>query len=147
MMDAVKKCSDIFHFSAKKKTLLKENVSKTMPEDKRTTLLDVCRTRWIQRVDGLERIEELIEPIILTLDMISENFDGSYGRDARSDAQGVYWTFKSFQFAVYLIIVRHIIAYTLPLTYELQQKCLDVLQVYSAVDTVLNSLMECRNKC
>lgn len=63
-----------------------------MPEDKRSTLLDVCRTRWLQRIDGLLRVQEMIVPILNTLDLISNNHDGSYGREARSDAQGVFWT-------------------------------------------------------
>ena len=55
MMDSVRKCSEMFHFSSKKKDL--------MPEDQNTTLLDVCKTRWLQRIDALERFEEIIEPI------------------------------------------------------------------------------------
>ena len=146
MMDSVKKCSDIFHFSPKKTELLRSIIADEMPEDMRSTLLDPCRTRWLQRIDGLERVEELISPILRTLDMISSNHNGSYGKDARSDAQGVYWTLKSFHFAVHLFVVRNIMAYTLPLTYELQKKNLDVLKVYQAVDNVIQSLQDCRDR-
>ena len=60
-----------------------------MPEDQRTTLLDVCKTRWLQRIDGLERVQELMGPILQTLDMIANNHDGSYNnKEGRSDAQG-----------------------------------------------------------
>ena len=86
----------------------------------------------------------MIEPILRTLDMIASNFDGSYGRQARSDAQGVFWTMKSFQFPLHMIIVRNIISYTLPLTYELQKKRLDVVKAYQAVDNVVEALEDCR---
>ena len=78
--------------------------------------------------------------------MISNNYDGSFNKDARNDAQGIYWTFKSFHFIVHLIIVRFVMSYTLPLTYELQEKQLDVVKVYKAVDTVIQSLKECREQ-
>ena len=134
----------MFHFSSKKKELLKSEIKELMPEDQRTTLLDVCRTRWLQRIDALERVEEMIEPILSTLDKISTNYDCSYSRDARRDAQGVFWTFKSFEFACHLIIVRHVISYTLSLTYELQQTKEDVVKVYEAFDNVIAALRSCR---
>ena len=37
-------------------------------------------------------------------------------------------------------------SYTLPLTFELQQERLDVVKVYQAVDTVIESLQECRGR-
>ena len=90
MMDAIRKASEIFHFSTKKKELLRETIRELMPEDRRSTLLNVCRTRWLQRIDGLHRVQEMIDPILTTLDLISTNHDESYSREARSDAQGVY---------------------------------------------------------
>ena len=74
------------------------------------------------RVDGLQRAQEMMKVILETLDMISDNHDGSYSKDARNDAQGVYWTFKQFPLAIHLVIVRHIISYTHSLTYECQQR-------------------------
>ncbi|XP_066916952.1 52 kDa repressor of the inhibitor of the protein kinase-like [Clytia hemisphaerica] len=118
-----------------------------MPEDQRETLLDVCKTRWLQRVDGLERVEELMSAILETLDMIANNHDRSYtNKDGRADARGLYWTFRSFSFMIHLIIVRNVLSYTLSLTYELQKKQLDVGKVYEAVDNVIDSLQECRDK-
>ena len=87
----------------------------------------------------------MMTPILATLDLIATNHDGSYNsKDARSDAKGLYWTFRFF-FIIHLVIVRYVMSHTLPLTYKLQQKQLDVVKVYQAVDTVIKSLQECRN--
>lgn len=112
----------------------------------RSTLLDVCRTRWLYQMDGLERVQSTAVPILMTLDSISSNYDGSYSHEAQSDAQGVYWTMKSFPFIVHLVIVRNILAYLWPLSIELQAKRIDVVAVYEAVDTVTDCLSECRNE-
>ena len=85
-----------------------------------------------------------MEPILATLDLIADNHDGSYNKEARSIAQGIYWTFRSFQFIIHLIIVRYVMSYTLSLTHELQKKKLDVVKVYKAVDNVVGTLKKCR---
>ncbi|XP_066913181.1 52 kDa repressor of the inhibitor of the protein kinase-like [Clytia hemisphaerica] len=144
MMDSIRKCSEVFHFSPKKTELLKEKIQELMPEDQRDTLIDVCKTRWLRRIDGLERVHEMMVPILETLDLIAGNHDGSYNKEARSIAQGIYWTFKSFHFILHLIVVRYVMSYTHSLTHELQNKKLDVVKVYKAVDTVLGTLKNCR---
>ena len=143
MMDIVKKCSDIFHFSPKKQGLLRNHVNDEMEGEKRDTLLDVCRTRWIMRLDGMERFQEMIKPILLALEDISNNFDGTYKSDARSDASGVLSRVCSFDFLINMVVVRNILGYVQPLTYELQKKTLDISSVYDAVDNVIAALGDC----
>ena len=79
--------------------------------------------------------------------MIANNHDGSYNnKEGRSDAQGLYWTFRSFCFMIHLVFVRFVMYYTLPITKEFQKKQLDVVKVYNAVDVVIKSLQECRDQ-
>ena len=73
MMDYIKKCTDIFQFSPKKQLKLSENFLDVHPTEMRTKLKDVYRTRWPKRLDGFDRIWELYEPILVTLDHIGSN--------------------------------------------------------------------------
>ena len=144
MMDTISKLSQVFHYSPKKLALLRKQIEELIKgKEKRTTLLDICRTRWCARFDALERIQELIEPILVTLNLIAENHDGSYNAEARQDANGLYSHIKTFSFGVHFIIVRQVLSYMVPLTFELQKVQLDVLEVYKAVDTVTKSLADC----
>lgn len=43
-----------FEYSPKKEALLVQKLKDVCPESRRHKLLDVCRTRWIQCIDGLE---------------------------------------------------------------------------------------------
>lgn len=88
IMNAISKLSQTFHFSPEKQEQLYENVKETMPDESRKIFLDVSRTRWVQRLDALERIQDLIKPILITLNVIAENHDGSYKKEARQDANG-----------------------------------------------------------
>ena len=144
MMDSVKKGSDIFHFSGKKQLVQEKCIHKEIPSETRDTLLDVCRTRWILRLDGMQRFEELLGAISAALDIISN--DNTYNKDARSDASGLLHRIFTFDFIINLVIVRHTLAHIQPLTYELQQVKLDISAVYDAVDTCLNTLKRVREQ-
>ena len=145
MMDCIKKCTDIFHFSPKKQLKLSENFLDVHPAEMHTKLKDVCRTRWLERLDGFDRIWELYEPILVTLDHIGSNIDGTYQRSASVDANGVFSYMSSFEFLITLHIVRNCLAYVYPLTYELQQKKIDIISIYRSFENVISTLMYVRD--
>jgi len=78
-----------------------------MPAANHFVLVNVCRTRWIERVDGMDRIVALLHPVVATLEDISKNRNapshGSWNQNSRNDA---------FSFIVTLVIVRHILDLT-----------------------------------
>lgn len=144
MLDSIKKTSDIFKHSAKKEFLFGRTISEELPTETRRKLMDVCRTRWILRLDGMQRFQEFLSPIITTLDRINKNWDKSYERDAKIIAGGLKTNIEKFDFIIALVIVRHVLAYIQPLTYELQQVKLDIGAVYEAVDNNLTTLKKVR---
>ena len=94
MLDIVRKCSHIFEFSPRKQGLLQLHITADIEEPElRTKLLNVCGTRWLLQLDGLERTQEMYLPIINTMEDIKENCDGSYQYNARTDANGVFNVF------------------------------------------------------
>ena len=146
MMDSVRKCSQIFEFSSKKQDLLEQQIKSDVQanSEHRSKLLNVYRTRWLARLDGLERIQQMFVPITNTLELIKDNHDGSYDANARADANGLQTTFLGFAFIANLIIVRNILAYITPLTCELQKVKIDISSVYGAVDNVMDTLSSLR---
>ena len=47
-----------------------------LPAANHFVLVNVCRTRWIERIDGMDRIVELLHPVVATLEDISMNRNG-----------------------------------------------------------------------
>ena len=43
--------------------MLEKNITELCPESKKTRLKDVCRTRWLERIIGLDQFEELFVSI------------------------------------------------------------------------------------
>ena len=59
-------------------------------------LLDVCKTHWIQRIDGLEVFLELYEAIVGTLETIKPNAERSWNADSTKKAVSHYHAIANF---------------------------------------------------
>ena len=86
-----KHVNEVSHFIRISQTLnmpfeenIKEHSSDT--ESRKATLVDVCRTRWVERVEGLDTFQEIFVPLFHALhDMAyarGENFNPSRARDS-----------------------------------------------------------------
>lgn len=68
MMRTVRKLSEFFSNSPKRQHHLVEKIKELLPTSNHRILIDVCRTRWIARLDGLDRVVELLFPVLATLE-------------------------------------------------------------------------------
>ena len=108
MMSDVKAVSDYFNSSPKRADYLKTNIVQIFPKDKHMKLIDLCRTRWIERLVALDRFQELYEAIMITLENIYKNIgDGESGwnEDSKKDASALFHTCSDFGFIITLVIV------------------------------------------
>ena len=56
--------------------IIKEN----FPEVTRKMLLDVCRTRWLEHIDGADLFEDLFLAVLMALEEIFFNLEGNYNK-------------------------------------------------------------------
>ena len=56
---------------------------------KQTKLLDVCHTRWVQCLDGLDCFEEMIGSIAKALSIMDRNEDGKWNSDTHMPLQEI----------------------------------------------------------
>ena len=96
MMGTVRKLSEFFSNSPKRQHHLVEKIKELLPTSNHRILIDVCRTRWIARLDGLDRVVELLFPVLATLEDIALNKDGdgivgagNWNSKSRDDAQAL----------------------------------------------------------
>lgn len=140
MMGAVKTVADFFNNSPKRQGLLEELIKELMPQQKHITLVDVCRTRWVLRIDGLIRFEEIFEPMMKALETIKLNEDRSWNHDSCKDASGIFAACSSFEFIIALVIVRNCLAYTRGATVKLQRLNMDAMKAYQEIDEIKREL-------
>ena len=81
VMDAIKAISYFFNLSPKRQEHLEKVIKENFPEVARKKLLDVCRTRWLERIDGVDLFEDLFLAILMTLEEIFFNLEDKYNKD------------------------------------------------------------------
>ena len=144
MMGIVRKLSEFFSNSPKRQDHLIKKMQELLPHNNHPVLIDVCRTRGIARIDGLDRIVELLVPVTSTLEDISLNREGEQGRSnwnqtSRNDAQALL---NALTFQSIITIVRHILDLTSPLTVKLQRKEMDLLKAKDEIANLESALHE-----
>jgi hypothetical protein len=123
MMDNVRCISDFFNNSPKQVIMLERKIKELIPTAGQQKLLNVCRTRWVARINGLTIFQECYIAIISALQEIS--LDKSYEQDVRYRAAGMKTAIENFGFVVSLVVVTSCLQCTKPLTLQLQSTSLD----------------------
>ena len=142
VLTQVKELSYFVNNSQNRQIAFEKNVLEYSPDSKKKKLKDVCRTRWVERVDGMDVFEELFVPIFFTLKEMSLNLERKYNPNTSSQATSFSALISSFQFIVALVITRNILDMTLPVTQLLHAKNNDILDGVE----LIQALMTARNQ-
>ena len=111
MMSVVRTLSSFFSGPPKRQQHLKEKVKSLLPASKHEILINVCETRWIAGLDGLDRIVELLLPVVCTIEDIAHNRkggdeapdSGDWNQSSKTAAKKVLPSI-TFEFVVTLVI-------------------------------------------
>jgi hypothetical protein len=142
MMDDIRSVSNFFNDSPKRTLILKAKINEVIPTAKRQKLLNVCRTRWIARIDGLRIFRNCYAAILAALEVI--NNDRSNEPDVRLRAGGMRKAVKKFEFIVCLVLVERCLKCTKPLTLQLQSASLDAGKAREKVSLLYLTIDELR---
>ncbi len=136
MMDTLEAVNLFFSNSPKRQYLLEQKLKEECPETTHVRLTDICKTRWVQRLDALEVFLDLLPAILATLEEVGRNANRSWSGEASVKANGLYHQFSTFQFLVTLVITRRALSYTKGITVKLQERAMDVKSAYDNVTEV-----------
>ena len=75
LMTNIKEISYFFNLSVPRKNCLEDKILLYCPESLKHKLKDVCRTRWVERIEGMDVFEELFVPVYYSLLVMKENND------------------------------------------------------------------------
>ncbi|XP_057296257.1 52 kDa repressor of the inhibitor of the protein kinase-like [Hydractinia symbiolongicarpus] len=64
VLDNIKEISYFFNFSQVREDMFVKNIELYAPDSLKNKLKDVCRTRWIERVEGMDTFQELYVPLV-----------------------------------------------------------------------------------
>ncbi|KAL7287152.1 hypothetical protein TKK_0018586 [Trichogramma kaykai] len=92
----------------------------------------MCETRWIENHNGLLKFKELLKPIVLALDDLSEDDNAETLSNARAFLRAII----NGEFVIILLFVCKIFSYTLPLCKILQSPLCDLKAAIDHVERI-----------
>ena len=110
IMDTIKHLSYFFNLSPKRQGALEKHVMTDYPEAKRTKLIDVCRTRWVARIDGMEVFQDLMPAVVASLGELTFNKEKTYNRETSATASSYLKATTCFQSIVCLVVSRQLLS-------------------------------------
>ena len=144
MMDNVRIISDFFKNSPKRQSLLESKVKEFLPASSHKTLINVCRTRWVARIDGLDRFEEMYVAVSSALSEMRDNLDGSWNAETSVTALGLAAITRDFQFIIALVIARNCLDYSRPATVKLQESQADMAKMFTEISLLTDMIADVR---
>ena len=84
---------------------LKDKILLYCPESLKHKLKDVCRTRWVERIEGMDVFEELFVPVYYSLLVMKENNDTvHYNNETSAKAESLFKLVDDFEFIVTVVV-------------------------------------------
>ncbi len=107
-------------------------------------LKNLCRTRWIERINALDRIKNLHSSIVACFESISSEGSRMWSPDSVTDASTLLQAIITTEFLSALVITNGCLQYLRGLTISLQEEAKDIVQAVSEIKTVTSSLEQVR---
>ena len=126
-------------------------IESVSPNEKKVKLKDLCRTRWVQRIDSYSVFYELYPAILKTMESIrtgsSEYGEWAWDSETLTKAGSFLHQLESFEFLVSFSIAMRMLSSLRSLTIKLQKKANDILVAYEHVSAVQLELELLKTNC
>ena len=107
-------------------------------------LKDMCRTRWLQRIDAADIFMRLYLSIVDCLENIGNEGSWLWSQDSLTDARELLLAIPTTNFVSSLVITTSCLKYLSALTASLEAETKDIVAAVSEIDNVIAALQEVR---
>ena len=142
-----------FNFSAKRQRLLDACIDKLDSVPRAKKLKDVCRTRWVERIESYATFLQLLPAVNTCLEAMvyprlhtDLGLNWSWDGETVTKANGFLYQLQSSSFLVSFYILLQILQVLKELTLKLQQLAADVVHAYKMVTSVVSTLSKMRKE-
>ena len=108
-------------------------------------LKDMCKTRWVERIEALETFILLYPAIVTCFQNICNVGTQNWSTDSLTDAKAFLLNITSSDFICALVITNKCLAYTKALTISLQAEAVDVITATHEISTVKSTVQDVRD--
>ena len=144
MIGIITRVSLFFHAHPERQRKLEEAVDSITPTSSVHKLKDLCRTRWVERIDALQRFKDLFSSVVSCFESISAEGSGSWSSDSLTDASTLLTAITTTDFVSALVITSNSLNCLKPLTKSLQSESKDIVEAVQEIDSLERILTEKR---
>ena len=144
MMDQIKQITYFFKYSETRLTVLRKNVSGFCNSPHYAHIIDVCNTRWVERIIRMGVFNDLFEGILLTFEEMAINANGTINSDTVSKAVSHRNALERFEFIVAMVITRKVFDLTMEVTRLLQARTNDIFKASVLIDSLKDQFVHMR---
>lgn len=144
MMGVLGNMYQFFASHPKRQRALDDIISMHQPTSSVHKLKDMCRTRWVQRINALEVFISLHESVVLCLEMICTQGPREWSSVSLTEAGGLKLALSTTDLLSALVICNSCLRYVQALTTNLQAEAKSILEAVKEIDTVIYTLENVR---
>ena len=142
MMGTMLEVCLFFSNSPKRQLELERNIQ-SIGDATAKKLVNLCKTRWVARIDALDVFYDLFPSVLKTFEVISEGTD--WNQESRRSAENLLTCITKFEFLLAFVVTKQCLGYIKGLTVSLQKRAKDICKAYSEVSSVIRALSEVRS--
>ena len=144
MMGIIGRVYQFFAAHPKRQSALEKAIADYQPSSRVHKLKDMCRTRWIQRIDAIEIFKNLHRCIVECMESICSAAPGTWNTDSITDARSLQLAVSTTDFLCALVITNSCLKYVQALTSNLQAESRDIVSAVNEIDTVTSTIQDVR---
>ena len=110
----------------KRQCILEKSIDDTQPASAVHKLKDLCRTRWVQRLDSLNLFQSLYPSIVVCMENICTGGTTAWSADSVTDARTLLLAISTTDFLSALVVANTGLKYIQALTSSLQAEAKDI---------------------
>ena len=145
MMGVVGRVYQFFTAHPKRQRAFEKAITDHQPASTSQKLKDMCRTRWIQRIDAVDVFKCLFLSIVDCFENICNDGAGLWSADSLTDARGLQLAITTTEFVSALVITNSCLKYIQALTSSLQAEAKDIVAAMKEIDTVIATVQYVRD--
>ena len=133
-----------FNYSPKRQAELERQI-KQLPlvESMRQKLVNLCKIRWVARIEAYEVFMEVMPAVVGTMEVVST--ESGWTSKSSQKAASLLTAITHFEFLMAFVITKCGFGFIKGLTVSLQSHSQDICNAYNEVDNVKSALREIRS--
>lgn len=142
VIGVVNRVSIFFSAHSKRQRKLEEAIEQTQAGSAVKKLKDLCCTRWVERIDALDRFKKLHSSLISCFETISAEGSRCWTPDSLTDASTLLLAISITDFLSALVITNSSLSYLMALTKSLESEAKDIVEAVSEIGNLTSVLQD-----